>query len=210
MSFGLITCGVLACDQILGNGDFEVGSADAGDVLVDGPTITNPVDVVIPDETDAADATSDAALDAAAKATFPDGSVVWNGHAYQVIIDDSFVTWTQAFTDAKSRGGHLVTVTTAAENTFVVSLAIDAGGWPASNGPWIGAFQSDLTHEPDGGWVWVTGEPWSFTFWEDGEPNNQGGNENYAAYLDDPNAGQWNDFDEDGDEQVVSYVIEYE
>jgi len=26
--------------------------------------------------------------------------------------------------------------------------------------------------EPDGGWQWITGEPWVYTNWDIGEPNN--------------------------------------
>ena len=49
---------------------------------------------------------------------------------------------------------------------------------------WLGGFQ-DLTSpnysEPSGGWTWVTGEPWSYTNWFPGEPNNTGGGEDYLG-----------------------------
>ena len=40
---------------------------------------------------------------------------------------------------------------------------------------WIGGYQdmnaSDYS-EPDGGWKWVTGEPWSFIGWWEGGPSS--------------------------------------
>jgi hypothetical protein len=48
---------------------------------------------------------------------------------------------------------------------------------------------SDLLH-----WRWITGEPWKFTAWSDGEPNDQFGaaTENYLEFV--PVwRGRWND-----------------
>jgi hypothetical protein len=65
--------------------------------------------------------------------------------------------------------------------------------------------------EPGGGWQWVTGEPWGFTNWNAGKPNDLGGNEDcltiytkYAAANEPP--GTWNDVP--GDYRYV-FVIEY-
>lgn len=38
-----------------------------------------------------------------------------------------------------------------------------------------GGYQEDGAQEPDGGWRWVTDEPWSFTNWEYGQPDKAGG-----------------------------------
>jgi hypothetical protein len=87
-------------------------------------------------------------------------------------------------------GGHLVTVTTAAENTFIFGL------WPSG---WIG-----LTDEvTEGVWQWVTGEAYSYTSWNPGEPNNAG-NEDYVQFV---GGGKWNDLPNN---QNLPYVLEFE
>lgn len=143
-----------------------------------------------------------------------DGRVVWagNGHRYEVRVYASQRSWTDARDDAAQSGGHLVTITSAAEGAFVASLVgsrIDA--YEGAYGPWIGAYQPNPTaddggDEPAGGWAWVTGEAWSYTAWGDGEPNNAGNAEHYGHYFD----VRWNDIALSGDEQIRSAVIEYE
>ena len=60
--------------------------------------------------------------------------------------------------------------------------------------------------EPDGGWQWVTGEPWSYTDWFSGEPDDIAGTEEKSAMFahvgepDDPVFWGWLDF---RDDQVV-------
>ena len=118
-----------------------------------------------------------------------------NGHYYD-LVDNSALNWTQAAADARTRHhrgfqGHLVTITSAQENTFL----IDTFGVAGVAGRWIGGFQNVNApgySEPAGGWSWVTGEPWTYQHWADGEPNDWGGGENWlqiwGAVL--PN---WND-----------------
>ena len=40
---------------------------------------------------------------------------------------------------------------------------------------WIGGYQPSGSPEPAGNWTWVTGEPWTFSAWWPGEPNNSQG-----------------------------------
>lgn len=71
----------------------------------------------------------------------------------------------------------------------------------------IGAYQdrsSPNYDEPGGGWRWVTGEPWTYTRWRGGEPNNVGGGEDYVSLWEN---GDWNDAYED---DFTSYIVEYE
>ena len=89
------------------------------------------------------------------------------------IVAGSF-TWSEAESDAVSRGGHLATFGTQAKwNTLVNEcgsrIVVDA---------WIGGYQPPGSPEPAGNWTWITGEPWIFSTWWPGEPNNQGGIEN--------------------------------
>ncbi len=147
-----------------------------------------------------------------------DARVLWpvNGHRYEVRVYLSPRTWLEARDDAALSGGHLVTITSANEESFVASLVYArTDTFDGSYGPWIGAYQPNPTandggNEPAGGWAWVTGETWSYHRWASGEPNNSGGHEDYAQYFyDDANRG-WNDNDLWGSDLVRSAVIEYE
>jgi hypothetical protein len=112
----------------------------------------------------------------------------YNGHSYYRSTGSAF--WTDARTACSNMGGYLVTVTTAAENNFIYNL------WPSG---WIG-----LTDEvTEGVWKWVTGEPYSYSSWNPGEPNNAG-NEDYIQFV---GAGRWNDLPNN---QSLPYVIEFD
>lgn len=115
--------------------------------------------------------------------------------------------------------GHLVTITSSAENTFVANLisALD-------HSVWIGA--TDRTVE--GEWRWVTGEQfWSggsagtallYANWALGQPDDFGGGQDVATIFGGAvptNAGKWDDggsgsgigggvFQRDG------YIVEFE
>lgn len=75
-------------------------------------------------------------------------------------------------------GGHLVTITSEAENDFVFRLTDDDTYWFHSlnwRGPWIGTLQPPGSEEPAGGWSWVTGEPFTYARWDAQQPNNFNG-----------------------------------
>jgi len=111
-----------------------------------------------------------------------------NGHSYQAI--DMALSWQEARDYCAALDGHLVTIDSLAENQFVFDLL------PWS---WLGA--TDEVSE--GTWLWVTGEPWNYENWADGEPNNCcppencGGTgctpEHYLTFWGDPYVGKWND-----------------
>ena len=77
---------------------------------------------------------------------FADSRVTWNGHAYQVFIDRG--TWKEANAKCKKAGGHLVTITSAAEQKFVYRQIKKHKG----DVFWLGLKKSGDE------WVWVTGE----------------------------------------------------
>ena len=131
-----------------------------------------------------------------------------NGHYYQIVPMN--VDWPTADQMASSMShmgfaGHLVTISDAAEDAFVYSTL--AGG-PLGNS-WLGAYQ-DMTSptysEPSGGWTWVTGEPFNYTNWTAGEPNNGGGQEHFLGYWP---ADRWNDYTAVSG-NVGSFVVEFE
>ncbi len=108
-----------------------------------------------------------------------------NGHRYEAVLLDSVITWTDARDIALSRGGHLATITSAAENSFVFSsLASNPSLWdsspsPMADGPYLGGFHSGAAGET---WQWVTGETWDFTAWAPGEPNGVPGGPQGLSY----------------------------
>jgi len=110
----------------------------------------------------------------------PSGTVKWrNGHCYEAVLVP--VLWSDAKTACEARGGHLVTIGSAEENAFVFSLVSGINAfWYLDSfgnglGPWLGGYQEVGSQEPDGGWKWVTGDPFVYTNWEVDQPDNSGG-----------------------------------
>lgn len=98
-----------------------------------------------------------------------------NDHFYALVSAPHSVTWEQARDYAASLRhgdliGHLATITTPGENDFIAEQV--TRGFSTA---WLGGYQdrdaADFA-EPDGGWRWVTGEPWNYTAWQSGEPND--------------------------------------
>jgi hypothetical protein len=111
----------------------------------------------------------------------------YNGHSYY--RSTGSMTWTSAKVACENMGGHLVTITSSAENNFVFNT------WPSG---WIG-FNDEAV---EGQWRWVTGESVVYTNWNPGEPNNAG-NEDYAQFV---SGGRWNDLPN----VSLPYVLEFE
>lgn len=118
-----------------------------------------------------------------------------NGHFYSLVLAPG-ITWTAARDAATAslrcgQPGHLVTITSQEEQDFVVG-AFGAGPLGTK---WMGAYQPVST-DVTTGWEWVTGEPFSFTQWNPGEPNNGNytpwglGYEDAAVFW---TGGNWND-----------------
>jgi hypothetical protein len=136
-----------------------------------------------------------------------------NGHHYQLSLTlenaaDHFLTWTQARARAQNLSfqgvsGHLVTITSAAENAFLVDRLLPAQRSPA---PLLGGFQPPGSAEPDGDWQWVTGEPFGYTNWGPHEPNEALPDADFLIFFDQATVGTWNDVI---DLESV-YIVEYD
>ena len=122
--------------------------------------------------------------------------------------------WTTARVKAEARGhfglkGYLATITSAGENDLICQrLQADA---------WIGA--SDAAVE--GKWVWVTGpeagkvfsvgninpvcQPGMYMNWNNGEPNDAGGEDYGEIYSSSSIPGRWNDLP---NSSALGYVVE--
>lgn len=129
-----------------------------------------------------------------------------NGHWYEfvatpVLAPDAYTA--AAATSWMGMTGYLATVTSAGENDFVANLA---GG----NLAWLGGSDDG---NPVNSWTWRTGpeagQPFGYTNWNSGEPNDCCGGENYlhTNWL---GLGMWNDHGGPGNPgQANGYLIEY-
>src|SRR5881628_2529702 len=102
------------------------------------------------------------AFSASARAGILAGPVVnpANGHSYYLLSQNS---WSNAEAEAVSLGGHLATIRNAAEQEWVFSTFNAYGG-----ALWIGLTDRDEVFS----FRWVSGEPFSYTNWGGGQPDN--------------------------------------
>jgi len=142
----------------------------------------------------------------------------YGDNRYQVI--DCAATWIEAKQYCEDAGGHLVTITSAAEQSFVEGLLKNGG---SKKQYWIGATQEN------GRCSWITEETSNYVNWDSNEPNGavvNGEKETYVQLLNvsNPRVGssqrfKWNDAVEDNNFpneedyfaiQHVGYICEIE
>ncbi len=143
----------------------------------------------------------------------------FEGHLYIAVKLGTYSDWYRNNSNAKRVGGHLVTITSPAENRFVYELfagdegffLTDSGG--SMHGPGIGLQQFDRSKEPAGGWGWITGEPLSYVGWSPGNPDNFRGSQHFASFYARKDvahrggrADKWDDVSTGG----IGYIIEVE
>ena len=138
-----------------------------------------------------------------------------NGHFYE-LVNAASIDWSAARAAAYEMiqggplcSGHLATVTSQEENDFIVS-AFTAG---ALSNKWLGGFQDGANSSTvNDGWQWITGEPWSYTNWNTGEPSNHHytpeGYEDAVTFWAD--SGNWNDAPAEWHYGNGGYVVEYD
>ncbi len=133
--------------------------------------------------------------------------VKYAGHRYQLFMTP--MSWNEAKTYCESLGGHLVTITSEAEQTviynYIMGFGIDADIWI---GITDSASEGDWSH-------WITGETVTYTNWGSGEPDDDNGRgQDYGiistGYRSDTDysiePGQWDDLD-NGDDTASGYFI---
>lgn len=112
----------------------------------------------------------------------------FNDHKYAAF--NKQISWSAAEEYCEKLGGHLVTITSEEEQSFVVSIT-------NNRSMWIGGYRNPSNVSE---WKWVTDEPWDYTNWGDGEPNDSSNvipNENCIAVW----PVEWNDLNENSTEQ---------
>ncbi len=117
--------------------------------------------------------------------TVPSDELQFNGHKYKFYNDS--MTWEEAKTFCEQQGGHLVTISSEDEQSFLEDNCTGE-----KNLYWIGL------QEIGDNWGWVTGEEVSYTNWATGEPNEDFNDTEYYAQMygkdyDDNHLGEWND-----------------
>lgn len=137
-----------------------------------------------------------------------------NGHFYDVVSVPGTITWEDANAAAIAAGGYLATITSQAENDFVFLLVNNATCWHGSSGPWLGGYQSPATQQPNANWRWVTGEAWSYTNWQSGQPNDSGGKvEDKLQFGFASRVATWNDImsiEPTSAYRPIAYVVEWD
>jgi hypothetical protein len=156
-------------DGLNDGGEFTAGSnplvADSdGDGLKDGPETALGTSPILAD-TDG-DALSDGFEAGAGRLSTVSGSF----------------TWLEAKADAEVRGGHLLTITSALENTALPAVLPAVG----STGFWIGLSDRFI----EGQFRWVTGEALSFVNFAAAQPDNFNDEDFIQLFTAD---GRWND-----------------
>ena len=100
------------------------------------------------------------------------------------------VRWQEGEDYAVSIGGHLVSINSSEEESFLKSNF--ARGW-------IG-----LTDEgSEGNWRWTDGSPVTYTNWGSGQPDNTRGIQHYGQVWD--GSGRWDDAEEDTAAQAIQF-----
>ena len=113
----------------------------------------------------------------------------FNGH-YYAAIKYKAGSWHDAKAYCEFYGGHLVTITSAAEQNAVAIIMTNED--PGNFSYWLGA----TDEEQEGNWKWVTGEAFGYTNW--GNTSNRqepsgGTSENYLEFYKDYTDYRWND-----------------
>ncbi|MDZ7848276.1 MAG: HYR domain-containing protein [Owenweeksia sp.] len=117
---------------------------------------------------------------------------VHNGHSY--FLSNDSVNAETAAANAITAGGHLVSISDAAENALV------AGFTPKEI--WIGLADTAL----EGTFEWINGKPVGYTNWAPGEPNDFKSREDWGT-LNFQSNPQWNDrFGND----YFHYIVEFD
>ena len=135
----------------------------------------------------------------------------WNGHLYDVLLENE--NWFDARADslALGPGWDLVSINSQEEQNFIAFLLASYGEAQF----WAGGYQNPGQANPLDGWNWVSGEAWLFTSWAQVpsdplyiEPNDWNGQNEMYLQLDGRLGRNWTWNDALITERVMGYVAE--
>ena len=111
----------------------------------------------------------------------------YNDHSYYVFSPQTASTWEEARDYCEQKQGHLAVISSQEENQAIYNYIIEKGYQSA----YFGLSDADS----EGVWIWETNENNTFTYWNEGEPNQESSGEDYAEFYWKYTDGQWNDGD---------------
>jgi Lectin C-type domain len=120
-----------------------------------------------------------------------------NGHSYKRF--DTAKYWTQAKTACVNLGAHLATITDQAEQDWIVSKQL----YSSSVAVFLGGTDSAV----EGTWTWITGEPFVYSNWYPGRPDDYSAGQDYLWLYSD---GTWDDGGLPSPDYQSSYLCEWE
>jgi hypothetical protein len=130
-----------------------------------------------------------------------------NGHWYGAVMEGR--DWNAAESNARSIGGHLVTITSMQENAFLVSLGLP---WtPSLNliAYWTGG-RKPAAGQP---FAWISGEPWDYSNFDASERNGCCGTDvRFVVFRTHPGSeGRWDDTSVNGnmDQYPQRSIVEW-
>ena len=182
-----------------------VGASLLADVIVTTPLLAAG-QILTATAADATGNTSEfsacSTVTAASGVYYSDPASGGNGHYYRYVTAP--MSWSAAKAAAQTSSylgfpGHLVTITSAAENELVRNLYLQMG--LNDMRAWIGLADPN----GEGQWRWVTAEPFGYANWNPGEPNNIGSERAVEFFAD----GTWNN-NVDTFGGIQGYVVEFE
>ena len=127
-------------------------------------------------------------------ATSTEGVLTFGGHRYQFMREKA--NWDDAKAKAEGMGGHLATITSAEENQWIKDTFVPL--LQANEVILLGAIRDRSTAE----WRWLTGEPFGYTAWAQGQPNEH-------EPLLGVTKGGWADFLK-RPENTKNYIVEWD
>lgn len=95
-------------------------------------------------------------------------------------MDEKTVTWDKSVEICKKYNASLVTIESIEKQFFLKIFG------------WLGTmFWTSAHKDLNGKWKWINGNDILYTNWGEGEPNNQGGNQNCIRVWDAVSNGTW-------------------
>lgn len=112
---------------------------------------------------------ADSGAEAADTGSGPDAGpcnngAVFMGHCYFAV--SPVASWATQQTNCMSAGGHLVVINSAAEQAAITNVG--------AGDRWIGLSRPQGSSAVDQSFVWVNGDPRTYTNWSAGEPSGSG------------------------------------